>query len=377
MTIKWMNGKQLLAVACLLLFAVAGHAQSGDPSINLSIINIPPPGVDFIQAQRSYLTQIPMKNNWKTDIRRYWNGHGADLMALTLINDPNLRAAWNISDEQYQQLKNCFDNDEDARQNDPEYLKLREEIQAMNNPDDPFPLNADEETKNKWLEIEERDTAWRMNYYSDTIRSILTPEQMQKIQETHLADMEGFPIVSPYLFEALDLTDAQKQQMAEIQKELEPEFERNLENFVNGQLFLVNMVYDELEKLGVKDSDGMMQKMSAVSKILTENPEYKRILNESQSKSKQFATQFKAKMFDVLTDEQWARLQKLISDPPEHVKAFLKKFNKLPSASEATTKKEKPEVWTPGPGSWQPGQGIPEGYRIERNSRSRFPRGEN
>ena len=371
-----MNSKRLLVtIACLLLFAAVGHAQLGDPSINLSTINIPPPGVDFIQAQRSYMTQIPMKNNWKTDIRVYWNGQGADLMALTLTHDPNLRAAWNISDEQYQQLKDCFDNIGDAQQNDPEYLKLGEEIQTMINPDDPFPLHADEETKNKWLEIEERGTTWMTNYYSETIRSILTPEQMQKIQETHLATMEDFPIVSPYLFEALDLTDAQKQQMEEIKKELEPEFERNLEDFVNSQLFLVNMVYDELEKQGVKDSDGMMKKMSTVSKILAENPKYKRILNESQSKSNQFASQFKTKMFDVLTDEQWARLQKLISDPPEHVKAFLKKFNKLPDANKATEKKEKPSVWTPGPNSWQPGDPIPEQYRQER--KSRFPRGEN
>jgi len=144
----------LLSLSCLLLFAVRGQT---DPSINLSIINIPPPGIDFIQAQRSYMTQIPMKNNWKTGIRWYWNGQGADLMAFTVMRDPDLRAAWNLSDEQYQQLKDCEDNIDNARQNDPEYLQFRKEVQAMINPDDPFPLHADEETKNRWLELKKEE----------------------------------------------------------------------------------------------------------------------------------------------------------------------------------------------------------------------------
>ena len=255
------------------------------------------------------MTQIPMKNNWKTDIRMYWNGQGADLLAFTVMRDPDLRAAWDISDEQYLQLKDCQDNIGNARDNDSEYQKFMEEVQAMITPDDPFPLHADEETKNKWIEIEERGTAWMTNYYSDGIRSILTPEQKQKIQEVHLANMEDYPIVSPYIFEALDLTDAQKQQMEEIKKELEPEFEKNLEEFVNDQLLLVNMMYDEFEKLGVKDSDGMTKEESTVSKILAKSPEYKEVLDRAQSASKQFATQFKTKMFTILTVEKVSSAQ--------------------------------------------------------------------
>ena len=361
----------LLSLSCLLLFAVRGQT---DPSINLSIINIPPPGIDFIQAQRSYMTQIPMKNNWKTGIRWYWNGQGADLMAFTVMRDPDLRAAWNLSDEQYQQLKDCEDNIDNARQNDPEYLQFRKEVQAMINPDDPFPLHADEETKNRWLEIEERGTAWMNNYYSETIRSILTPEQRQKLQETLLANMEDVPIVSPYLFEALGLTDDQKQEMEEIKSELESDFEMFLEDFVNDQLFLVNRVYDELEKLGVKDVDGMMKALPAARKILADDPDFKKVLNEAETKSKQFATQFKTRMFDVLNDEQWTRLQKLIADPPEHVRAFRNKFQKRKEGEDESNKSKE---WQPGPGSWRPGDPIPEQYRQERNEGRRFPRTEN
>ena len=52
---------------------------------------------------------------------------------------------------------------------------------------------------------------------------------------------------------------------------------------------------------------------------------------------------------------------------------FRKHLKKQQGESEDT---KKTEVWMPGPGAWQPGGAIPEGYRIERNRRSGFPRGE-
>ena len=198
----------------------------------------------------------------------------------------------------------------------------------------------------------------KRNTNSLDVRSIPTPEQMQQIQETHLANMEDFPIVSPILFEALSLTEAQKLEMLENQKELEPEFEKTLEDFVNGQLFLVSGMYGEFEKLEVKDVDGMMKGMSAVEQILADDPEYQKVLAEVQSKGKQFATRFKTRMFDVLTDEQWTRLQKLIDDPPEHVKTVRKKFNK-----EIKSENDGDKEWTPDPDPWKPGDGVPKQYR--------------
>jgi Ni/Co efflux regulator RcnB len=333
---------------------------------------IPPPDVDFIQAQRSFTVQHGLKSNWKSDIRGYWSGQSAEQMAFTVMDFPELHATYNLSDEQYKKLKDWYDNIDSVRDNDPEHQKFLEEIRAMNNPDDPFPLNVDEETKNKMIVLEGWGIAWMNNYYSTGIRSILTPEQMRKIQETHLANMEDFPIISPYLFEALDLTDAQKQQMKEIKEELEPEFEKNLEDFVNGQLYVVNRMYDELEKRGVKDIEAMMKELSAVENLLAKDPDCKRAVDHVQTIRKQFATRFKTRMLDVLTNEQWTRLQKLIDDPPEHVKAVRKKFGMNKGES------EKSQTWTLGPDSWKPGDGVPEEYRQERNKRTRrgFPRAE-
>jgi len=78
--------------------------------------------------------------------------------------------------------------------------------------------------------------------------------------------------------------------------------------------------------------------------------------------------QFRIKMFDVLTDEQWLRIQDLVDHPPEYIKVFLKKVK-------ANIEKNARDTgWQPGPGSWQPGDAIPEAYRQERNTRGNFPR---
>jgi Ni/Co efflux regulator RcnB len=74
------------------------------------------------------------------------------------------------------------------------------------------------------------------------------------------------------------------------------------------------------------------------------------------------------KMFDVLTDAQWTRLQNLIDNPPHYIKEYLKQQKKYRDEA------EKQEVLVPGPDSWQPGDPIPEEYRQERNTRRNFPR---
>jgi len=68
-------------------------------------------------------------------------------------------------------------------------------------------------------------------------------------------------------------------------------------------------------------------------------------------------------LYDVLTDEQWDKLQNLVDNPPEYIKAWLKVYS---------SRNQKQEEWQPGPDSWKPGDGIPESYRQERNER-RFP----
>ena len=106
-------------------------------------------------------------------------------------------------------------------------------------------------------------------------------------------------------------------------------------------------------------------------KNLMADPEYRRISEEMQTQGKAFVMQFQVKMFDVLTDEQWARMLGLIDNPPEYVQVLLNKLKALREEEERVS-----GGYIPGPGAWQPGSSaIPEQYRQERNSR--FPRGGN
>jgi Ni/Co efflux regulator RcnB len=190
--------------------------------------------------------------------------------------------------------------------------------------------------------------------------------------------MAELPILSPSMFNALNLTDEQKQQMDKIKKELESEFEQTIENYATGRLFMEKRVLDEFEKEGITNKDLMAEGVAAVMKkegemrrkLMESDPEFKKIYEEIQSRGKLFSTKLKMKMFDVLTDDQWERLQKLVDSPPGYAQMLGKKWREWMGESEKT------EAWQPGVHSWKPGDAIPEEYRQERNKRRQFPKQE-
>jgi len=349
MTIKLMNGKLLLAVSCLLLVAAVGYAQQAPPNDRISLIK-----------QESDRTGL------EYTIRSHWEGRGAiDLFVLSEFY-PDLRAAWNISDEQYRQIQ--------GSEKSPELQKMQSEWESLM----PFMDDPDEETLTKYVDLMHKLIPLESDALGIAMDNTLTVEQKQKIQESLLVSMSEMPILSPSAFEVLNLTEAQKQQMEGIKKELEPEFEKHLKQFADGTMILKNKFAAEREKRGstvnIMDLENFNKETQAIAqKLMAEDPEFKRIRETIQSQSQAFSEKFRTKMFDVLTDAQWVRLQQLIDNPPEHALVLRKKLREQQGKSEES---EKSSVWIPGPGAWQPGSSaIPEQYRQERNSR--FPRGEN
>jgi len=365
-----------LTVSCLLLLVATGLAQQPVPQ-------------NFAEIRQSPAMQQAMKSGMKTSIRAFWDGRGANLMAFALITDPDIRAAWGVSDEDYQEMQGLPMRIGTEMRNHPEHQKMMEEMQALGGPGALFGQNVDEETQRKFQDVQERMITLTMDIMSEAIGDAVTPDQRQKMNETLLANMSEMPIASPGMYEALGLSDFQREQMEAIKKELEPEFMKNLDDFVNDSMLIANMMFEELEKQGFDNFQNMMgepgrdpqamqeqmremqERMQGVQKKLMENPEYKRISDGLQARGTAFASQFNTKMFDVLTDAQWARLQDLIDNPPEYAKVFAKKLKEQRGEQEQAG-----GAWTPGPNSWRPGDAIPEGYRTERNTRSRFPRGE-
>jgi len=356
----------LATVSCLFLFSFELSAQEGGPPAM--------PSGGFAQIRQTPRMLEGMKTGMKTGIRSFWNGRGASFMVVPLLNEPEVREAWAVSDEQHQQIQDIQRTTMFGMQNHPEFQDLTAEMRAIQTPGDPFLQNADAETRKKFQDIQERMGTLAINLTADAVEGLLTPEQQRKMKELQLSNMSEMPVISPNMFEALDLTDAQKQQMEGIKKELEPEFERNLEEFANGQVIIMSKMLGELEKQGGDFTNvrGMQEKMQAIAKKLTaEDPEFKRIQEDLLTKGKLFVTQFKTKMFDVLTDEQWARLQELTDNPPEYVLSLRKKMRERMGIGG-----EQAGAWQPGTDSWKPGEAIPEEYRQNRPARG-FPRSDN
>ncbi|MDR0328079.1 MAG: hypothetical protein LBI05_07285 [Planctomycetaceae bacterium] len=356
-----MKPKLLFAVlSCLFFFSSASLAQ---PTTT-------PPTAE--QMRQSPMVQQTMKMGMKNALRSLWEGRGANVMVNSFVQTPETHTALGISAEQIQQLRSPMTN---LREN-PEFQKIMEEMQALQDPNDPLMQNADEETKDRFAKIQGRLSAVAMDSMSENVDKVLTAEQKQKIGEAQLAMMGEMPFVVPNMFEALHLTDAQKQQMEKIKQDIEPEFEKHLETFAENGAIVANKLIGEMEKFRREGNitsveDAQQRAQSITQKLMKEDPEFKKAQDEIQSQGKAFATMFKTKMFDVLTDEQWERLQNLVDNPPELAKILLKKLKEQRGEAEKSG-----SSWMPGPDSWKPGDPLPEQYRQERNTRRNFPRKE-
>jgi len=353
-----MKTQLFFVVLCLWLFVTTGFAQPIGVTISLP----------------SEMAKV----STKALNRAIWNG--ALATTIGFLNYPEFREAWDISDEQYQQIMAIREDRVWDYRLSPAYLEIEAEMDKQLS--EPPLRGADERTRmDAFLEFQEQLCTIHNEFRGNAIDSLLTAEQKRAIREFELANMSEWQFKSFHSFEAFDLTDAQKQELEAIKQEFEPDFERQLEDFVNrddldNQMHrMVQAEYEKQTGIDLKDFQNLVDfhktKYAALrAKMLTENREFKRMYEKSVAEKELFAVKFRTKMFDVLTDEQWDRLQTLMDNPPGYIKAWRKKLKEAEEAAkEAGT-------WQPGPGSWQPGDPIPEGYRQERNTRRRFPRAE-
>ena len=379
-----MNQKLLFAIAsCLLLFATTGYTQQQP--------------VNHVEQQKSHVMQLHAEEMLKRSVRSYWNGHIMERMSMYLYH-PEYLVALGISDELRQQIwdagsqarlqsmrrdgvdsiqnvefqklvaeKRAIERESEAMQRTPEFMEfVAKEFERAGRPHafigfSPLAPPAVREILARGMDVDRRMQVWLVHH---AVNDVLPPEIRQKIKESLLANMSELPIVSPSMFEALGLTDAQKEQMEAIRKELEPEFQKNFENLVSGQMTLFNKALDELAKQKdeiFEDFASFAGRMATVQKeLLAENAEYKRIDEELRSQGQSFVAQYKVKLFDVLTEEQWTRLQGLTDSPPEHAKVLREQQREFSRRS---------AHWQPSAESWIIDEAIPQEYRQRRNGR--------
>ena len=410
MTTKMKTKLFCIAVACLFLFATIGQAQQrvGGPYTFDELPELQegqavmqtPEGyfvialnelssiADAHQVQMDMMMDDQFERKMMTEVlRQFWDGRGANLLTLAAANeDDAVRDTFGISKEQMELInKRMYAAMESAEELmfGSSFQNFMEEMGAFSDnwePNEEAMQRIQEEVMRRTQEhIEgapEAMATLMINAITEAMDDVLTPEQRQTVNEATLANLAELPIVSPEVFEVLNLTDAQREQMEWIKKELEPEFEEVLEKWVDGTLAMEKRRNEALDEEAYRDLDH-----TESEKKLAEDPEFKRISAEMQTLSRTFSTRFRMRMFDVLTDAQWMRLQELIDNPPEHALVLRKKMRELLNVGEEVAKvseagSEAGTEWVPGPGSWQPGDPIPIQYRIERNTRRPFPRGE-
>ena len=299
-------------------------------------------------------------------MRSFWDGNNLIAGVPVLLHQGYIREGFGISEEQGRKIEEVSQYIFTTfRINDPEYSSLRRE---WNNCD-----LTTAEGRERYIELQKKMRVVISEKEVSLIKEHLTPEQIRRVQEFHIATMSIGSFVSPTMFEALDLSDDQKKQLDAIRQEIEPEFEK----YVIRQVAVDSR--SNAKNVELADELKTMTDQAAKERLISDTT--KRIWVELQPEQselrdtlKDLTNNLNSRMFDVLTDAQWMRLQDLIDNPPDYVKRWIARYREYHEAMERNNAST--GTWIPGPGAWQPGSSvIPEQYRQERNSR--FPRGEN
>ena len=315
------------------------------------------------------------KNATKQTMNSFWNGESSNLMAMGLLQQEDFREGLGVSKEQHQKIQDVMKNSFTDMQNDPSVKPMRDELtKLMTENGGPFAENASEETQKKFFELQSqmqlKTQEMMMQKMRNAVTENLTPDQLKKIKEFQISTMSEIPILSPSMFEALDLSDVQKQQLDGIKNEMRPEFEKQTDKMIDMQSKFMVKFQDELEKLeSVTDPEERQRLMKNIGETVRKsNPEIQREMDEMMESGKVFANKMKTRMLDVLTDEQIAKMVQLIDNPPHYVKSVIAKIRKEMGQGDNET-----DEWRPGIHSWKPGDAIPAEYLKQREERKAFP----
>jgi Spy/CpxP family protein refolding chaperone len=332
----------------------------------------------MVSAQDDVFMQVH-RNTMKRTMSSFWDGNGSYLMMAQLLQEDYFRKGIGISQEQEQKLFRSMIID---TVNDPAFKPYHDEMVKLTSemPGGPFGENVSEEARTKFFErqvdIQMKIQDALFKKMTSIVTENLTPDQMNKVKEFQISMMGEIPVVSPNMFEALDLSDVQKQQFEEIKKEMEPEFLKSLDRVIDTQVKFTEKMMDELsdELKGVTDGNEHKRiAEEAARNVRKSNPDLQREMAEVMESGKLFSDKLKFRMFDVLTDEQLERMAQLIDNPPDYAQKAIAQIRRQMGNDDSPT--SECGEWRPGQNSWKPGDPIPAEYLEQRQER-RFPRRE-
>jgi hypothetical protein len=359
-------------LSCLLLLMSAGQSQSSD-------------------AQQ-------LKGMYKNNLRFWWDGTTSVRMRAevswcdqALLRDPEFRAALGISDEHYQEIlssihRGRITENPEYRKAEQEHKDLYEDVWGVE-PGRNFAMLSREHEERKRVAGPEKLN--RLQELGAKLESMqrefaagasqrrpvaadedpLSPELRQKIQEAQLAAMGETATIVPSLFGVLNLTDAQREKMEQIKKELEPEFEKHLETYANNTALIkdreraafnalvqrnallaeerlnaeirrihAGMTGDGVNTTTIRERQLVQiapgvkipQEQAEMLRQVWAEPESRKLFDESYASGKAFAVLFKSRVSEILTDAQRKRLQELTDNPPPHARVLIQRLRQEP-----------------------------------------------
>lgn len=255
----------------------------------------------------------------------------------------------------------------------PEYEQAEQAMRATIPNDDPDFRNTSEEQEKAYVAAASVSYSFFDKIMDEEIYNTLTPEQMKTVQflKMQLLPEMGYPSVS--MFEPLGLSDEQKKEMEAIKQEMLVEFDLLVDEAMNHRReyfkAMLESVVETNRETPLTSWEEISKAMSTGATKAGEKPEFQQRFQEHNKKGQSFATRFRDRLMNVLTDEQLDEMQKIMDDSPDFVKQMLQARKQQRDAMERSGQ------YVPGPDSWRPGDPLPAQFKVERQQ-SRFPRSE-
>ena len=284
-----------------------------------------------------------------------------------------------LTDEQNERLSFLRKDDEIGREvmmkrmqsPFPEYEQAELARRTALPENDPDFHNASEEQKKAYVAAASSSFHLFNKVMDEEIQNTLTPEQMEKVQllKMQLLPEMGLPSVS--MFEPLGLTDEQKEEMEAIKQEMMSEFDLLVDEAMSQRReffkVMIESVVEANQETPLTSWDEVSKAMAQGAVKAGEKPEFRQRHQEFNKKGQSFATRFRDRLMNVLTDEQLDEMQRIMDESPDFVKQMIQVGKQQREAMEQSGQ------YIPGPNSWRPGDGAPADFKMERQEQ-RFPR---
>ena len=359
---------------------LSAHTLIATLLVGLTALTFAQSDEEAVWAVRQALSLQMQKNTRSMVMNAIWNDSSANPLVMDWLGQDGFRAGVGVSTEQFQRIQKTMQNIGENLPNDPMLQPIRNELHSLIEKVEGGHATA--ETQARFYELQANlhtaANAIALGEMQHVINETLTPGQQQKIKEFQISIMSEMPVLPLGMFEALDLTGIQKTQLDNIKKEMEPEFKGSIDKMLDLQLNLQKKVQEKAHEIGLADMPDSEEKKRLLDNImknlLESNPKFQQEMKQTMESRKAIADKLRTEVISgILTDAQRARLQELMDNPPDYIKKSMEEVHKQTGVNDWRNGGFD-GGYMPGPDSWQPGQGIPGGYRIEQRN-LRFPRG--